>query len=59
MKPTSPGHGAPHYHHPPEEMHNEGVAHETSDVNVKAIVAFAGIIAAVTIVSAASGQPMP
>lgn len=52
MKPTSPGHGAPHYHHPPEEMHNEGVAHETSDVNVKAIVAFAGIIAAVTIVSA-------
>jgi hypothetical protein len=33
-------------------MHNEGVAHETSDVNVKAIVAFAGIIAAVTIVSA-------
>lgn len=52
MKPTSPGHGAPHYHHPPEEMHNEGVAHETSDVHVKAIVAFAGIIAAVTIVSA-------
>ena len=52
MKPTSPGHGAPHYHHPPEEMHNEGVAHETSDVNVKAIVAFAGIIAVVTIVSA-------
>ena len=40
MKPTSPGHGAPHYHHPPEEMHNEGVAHETSDVNVRAICRF-------------------
>ena len=42
MKPTNQGHGAPHYHHPPEELHNEGVAHETSDVNVQAIVAFAG-----------------
>ena len=33
-------------------MHNEGVAHDTSDVNVRAILAFAGIVAVVTVVCA-------
>jgi hypothetical protein len=50
MKPTSPGHGAAHHGHSPEELHNEGVAHETSDVNIRAILGFAGIVVVVTIV---------
>jgi len=45
MKPTSG-----HVPHPPEEMHNEGVAHDPSDVDIRAIFAFAGIVAVVTIV---------
>ena len=41
MKPTNPSsHGARgHQLHPPEEMHNEGVAHERSDIDIRAIVA--------------------
>ena len=39
MKPTKPpSHIAPGHHHPPEEMHNEGVAHEHSDIDIRAIV---------------------
>ena len=40
MKPTNPSsHGARgHRLHPPEEMHNEGVAHEHSDIDIRAIV---------------------
>ena len=36
MKPTdaSPA----HHHHAPEEMHNEDVAHEHSDINIRAVV---------------------
>ena len=41
-----------HGHHPPEELHNEGVEHDTSDVDVRAIFAFAGVVAVVTIVCA-------
>ena len=47
MKPTSG-----HVHHPPEELHNEGVDHDKSDVNVRAIFSFAGIVAVVTAVCA-------
>ena len=35
-----------------EEMHNDGVGHEDSDVNVRAILGFGGIVAIVTIVCA-------
>ena len=39
MKPTKPpSHIAHGHHHPPEEMHNEGVAHERSDIDIRAIV---------------------
>jgi hypothetical protein len=38
MKPTEPP-AAPH-HHSPEELHNVDVAHEHSDINVRAIVMF-------------------
>ena len=45
MKPTSAhGHG--------DELSNPGVAHETSDVNVRAILWFAAIVAITTIVCA-------
>ena len=46
------GHDRPDLHgHDPEELHNEGVAHEHSDVNVRAILSFAMIITVVSIVS--------
>jgi hypothetical protein len=55
MKPTDPpspkasaGHGPPSHHHSPEELHNEGVAHEHSDINIRGIVSFAGGLAIVT-----------
>ena len=44
--------GAPH-HYTDEEMHNEGVAHEHADVNVRTILAFGAAIAVVVAVSAA------
>ena len=45
---------APHEHgHDLDELHNEGVAHEHSDVNVRAILSFAAIITVVSIVCAA------
>jgi hypothetical protein len=47
MKPTS--HGAPD---PGDDLHNDGLDHEHSDVNIQAILSFGGIIAAVTIVCA-------
>ena len=48
MKPTNGGDG----HYPAEELHNEGVAHDTSDVNVRAILGFGVIVMVVTIVCA-------
>jgi hypothetical protein len=55
MKPTDPPqrnmaaeHGGGHAY-TPEEMHNEGVGHEGSDVNIRAILGFGAIVAAVTI----------
>ena len=42
MKPTNPpSHKAAaggHHHHSPEEMHNDDVAHEHSDINISALV---------------------
>jgi hypothetical protein len=42
MKPTNPpSHKASaggHHHHAPEEMHNDDVAHEHSDINISALV---------------------
>jgi hypothetical protein len=63
MRPTSPGgHGGHHDPHAPssrhaaaprdEELHNDDVAHEHSDVNIRAIVASAAVIAAVCLVTA-------
>jgi hypothetical protein len=62
MKPTDPrppkapaAQAAPHgghHHYSAEELHNIDVAHEASDVNVRAVLGFAGIVAAVTIVCA-------
>jgi hypothetical protein len=61
MKPTDPpspkasagqaAHGA-HHHYPAEELHNIDVAHEASDVNIRSILAFAGIVAVLAIVCA-------
>lgn len=48
--PTSHAHGS---HHSPDEMHNDDVAHEHSDVNVRAILSATAIIAVVCVVSAA------
>jgi hypothetical protein len=61
MKPTDPpppkasaGHAAAPgaHHYSADELHNEDVAHETSDVNVRPILGFAGIVAVMTIVCA-------
>ncbi len=52
MKPTD-GHEAPELHPPSPEaagLHNVGVAHETSDVNVRAIVMFAAGLVTVALV---------
>jgi hypothetical protein len=44
---------APHAHHySAEELHNEDVAHEHSDVNIRTILAFGGGLAAVVVVCA-------
>jgi hypothetical protein len=62
MKPTDPpppkapaghaaAHGAHHYYSA-DELHNVDVAHEASDVNIRAILGFAGIVAVLTIVCA-------
>ena len=62
MKPTEPppptgsagqagdatAHGA-HHHYSAEELHNADVAHEASDVNIRAILGFGGIVAVVAI----------
>jgi len=52
--PPQPGSGHPHDAHEygPDDLHNEGVAHEHSDVNVRAILSFAGIVTVVSIVCA-------
>lgn len=53
MKPTD-AHDAPDLHPPspegPAGLHNAGVAHETSDVNVRAIVMFAAGLVTVAII---------
>jgi hypothetical protein len=44
MKPTKPtSHGA-HHHYSPEELHNEGVAHEHADIDIRAITIFLGLM---------------
>jgi hypothetical protein len=44
MKPTS--------HDPTDALHNDGLDHEHSDVNIQAILSFGGIIVGVTVVCA-------
>jgi hypothetical protein len=44
MKPTS--------HDPTDDLHNDAVDHEHSDVNIQAILSFGGIVAVVTVVCA-------
>lgn len=44
MKPTNASAG---HHHTPEEMHNDDVAHEHSDINIPALIWSAIILAAV------------
>ena len=50
MKPTDHGYGS---HHTPDEMHNDDVAHEHSDVNVRAVLTATAVIAVVCVISAA------
>ncbi len=54
MKPTDAGAGGHEDVHPPSheasELHNEGVAHEHSDVNVRAILMFAGGMVTVALI---------
>ena len=50
MKHTEPP-PIPH-HHTPEELHHEDVAHEHSDVDVRAILMFGGAMVVVSVVSA-------
>ena len=54
MKPTSAaaGHGGGGHHHSPEEMQNDDVAHEHSDINIPALIWSAVILAAVVSVTA-------
>lgn len=57
MKPTDP-HDAPARHashgpHDPSELHNEDVAHEHTDINIRAVVGFATGLAVATGVVAA------
>ena len=40
MTPTDPDRGAHHYSD--AEMHNEDVAHEHSDINIRTVLAFGG-----------------
>ena len=47
------GHGPGHHHYSAEELHNEDVAHEESDVNVRTILLFAAGLAVVTMFAAA------
>lgn len=49
MKPTNASAG---HHHAPEEMHNDDVAHEHSDINIPALIWSAVILAAVVAVTA-------
>jgi len=49
MKPTS---ASPGHHHTPDEMHNDDVAHEHSDVNIPVLVWSAVVLAAVVAVTA-------
>jgi hypothetical protein len=58
MKPTDPpspkasaGDGIVH-HHTPEELHNDDVAHEDSDVNIRALVMSAVALAVIVVVAA-------
>ena len=49
MTPTDGVHSVPHHHEQPE-FHNEDVAHEHTDVNIKAILMFAAGLVLVAIV---------
>lgn len=45
-----PSPGEPHGHHSAEEMHNEDVAHEHTDVEIRTVLAFgAGLVAVVAV----------
>jgi len=50
MKPTEDG--AIVHHHSPEELHNDDVAHEHSDINIRAIVWSAVVVTVVCIATA-------
>jgi hypothetical protein len=51
MKPTDRGHGAGH-HSDPDELHNDDVAHEETDIDIQRILVFAGALAGVVVVVA-------
>jgi hypothetical protein len=57
MKPTEPRKGPGEHpivhHHAPEELHNDDVAHEHSDVNVQAILTFVVGLTVITVAVAA------
>ena len=44
MKPTKPASHGAHHHYSPEELHNEGVAHEHGDIDIRAIAMFLGLM---------------
>jgi len=50
MKPTDHAHGS---HHDPAELHNDDVAHEHSDINVRAVITATVVVAAVCLATAA------
>jgi hypothetical protein len=50
MKPTEP-HGGGH-HHSPEELHNDDVAHEESDIDIQRLLVFSGGLAMVVAIVA-------
>jgi hypothetical protein len=51
MKPTDRGAGARH-HYDPDELHNDDVAHEETDIDIQRLLVFAGALAGVVIVVA-------
>lgn len=50
MKPTDPRHAPVQHPHDPEFMHNAGVAHEHSDINVRGIVVFCIGLTAIAVI---------
>jgi hypothetical protein len=52
MTPTRPDPHAPHHHYSDAELHNQDVAHEEGDVNIRAVLTFAVGIAVVVALAA-------